>query len=95
MSVDLSIKRVPDDLAERLRARAARNHRSLQGELMAILEQSAGPARPLTPREVYEHAKALGHVDTGESVVETIRRMREERTEHLMRRVEGRSKRHR
>jgi plasmid stability protein len=37
---NLSVKDVPEDLAERLRQRAARNHRSLQGELMAILEQA-------------------------------------------------------
>lgn len=37
---NLSVKDVPDELAERLRQRAARNHRSLQGELMAILEQA-------------------------------------------------------
>ena len=37
---NLSVKDVPDDLAERLRQRAARNHRSLQGELMAIIEQA-------------------------------------------------------
>ncbi len=36
--VNLSIKNVPDALAAKLRERAARNHRSLQGELMAILE---------------------------------------------------------
>jgi hypothetical protein len=41
MSVNLSIKDVPDELAERLRHRAARNHRSLQGELLAIVEQAA------------------------------------------------------
>jgi antitoxin FitA len=38
MPVNLSIKEVPDALADRLRDRAARNHRSLQGELMAIIE---------------------------------------------------------
>ncbi|MBI5278794.1 MAG: Arc family DNA-binding protein [Burkholderiales bacterium] len=37
---NLSIKDVPDAWAEALRRRAARNHRSLQGELMAILEQA-------------------------------------------------------
>lgn len=42
MAVNLSVKDVPDDLAQRLRERAARNHRSLQGELMAIIEQAAG-----------------------------------------------------
>ncbi len=34
----LSIKDVPETLAEGLRQRAARNHRSLQGELMALVE---------------------------------------------------------
>lgn len=37
---NLSIKDVPDAWAESLRQRAARNHRSLQGELMAIIEQA-------------------------------------------------------
>ena len=37
----LTIKDVPEPLAERLRQRAARNHRSLQGELMSIIEQAA------------------------------------------------------
>jgi plasmid stability protein len=37
---NLSIKEVPEDWAEALRQRAARHHRSLQGELMAILEQA-------------------------------------------------------
>ncbi|NMG65813.1 Arc family DNA-binding protein [Azoarcus indigens] len=45
---NLSIKNVPEALAERLRQRAASNHRSLQGELMAIIEQAvdAPPASP-------------------------------------------------
>lgn len=38
--VTLTIKQVPDRVADRLRARAAAGHRSLQGELMAILEES-------------------------------------------------------
>lgn len=41
MAVTLSIKSVPDPLAARLRERALRNHRSLQGELMAIIEAAA------------------------------------------------------
>lgn len=41
MEVSLSIKGVPGELAERLRLRAARNHRSLQGELMQIIEHAA------------------------------------------------------
>jgi len=38
MPVNLSIKNVPDDVAERLRVRAALSHRSLQGELLSILQ---------------------------------------------------------
>ena len=41
MPINLSIKGVPEPVAERLRARAERNHRSLQGELMAIIEQAS------------------------------------------------------
>jgi plasmid stability protein len=47
MPVDLSIKRVPEKMAKRLRERAAHNHRSLQGELMAILHEAVGdPSKP-------------------------------------------------
>ena len=41
MTLNLSIKNVPQAVVERLRARAERNHRSLQGELLAIVEQAA------------------------------------------------------
>jgi plasmid stability protein len=58
--VNLSIKNAPDDVVQRLRERAARNHRSLQGELMAIIEEAAKPVRYLTVGEVVERARALG-----------------------------------
>ena len=37
---NLSIKDVPEQWAEALRLRAARNHRSLQGELMSLIERA-------------------------------------------------------
>lgn len=46
MPVNLSVKNVPDTLAERLRTRALRNHRSLQRELLSILESAAGERGP-------------------------------------------------
>jgi plasmid stability protein len=46
MPVNLSVKNVPDALAERLRARAARNHRSLQRAVLSILETVAGDGSP-------------------------------------------------
>ena len=45
----ISIKDVPDLWAEALRQRAARNHRSLQGELMAIIEASLAGVPQATP----------------------------------------------
>ena len=39
-TVTLSVKNVPRDVAWRLKTRAARNHRSLQGELLAILSEA-------------------------------------------------------
>lgn len=36
----LSIKNVPEPVVEKLRARAQRNHRSLQGELLALVTES-------------------------------------------------------
>jgi hypothetical protein len=41
---NLSVKDVPEAWAEALRQRAARNHRSLQGELMQILEAAVHTA---------------------------------------------------
>jgi hypothetical protein len=60
MPVNLSIKSVPDEIAEELRERAARNHRSLQGELMAIIEEAAGKKPPLTPSEFLSGIRTLG-----------------------------------
>ena len=59
MPVNLSVKNVPEALAAKLRARAERNHRSLQGELMAILETAASEARAVrtgTPATSYDIA---------------------------------------
>jgi plasmid stability protein len=43
---NLSVKEVPEAIAFALRERAARNHRSLQGELMAILEAAVKGEAP-------------------------------------------------
>ena len=48
---NLSIKDVPEPLAEALRQRAARNHRSLQGELMAIIERAAHDGEAASPSQ--------------------------------------------
>ena len=73
-TVTLSVKNVPVDLAKRLKERAERNHRSLQGELLAILEDAGH--RRLTLDDIADLAKRLGL--KGESL-ESARMIREDR----------------
>lgn len=59
MPVTLTIKRVPERLAQQLRTRAARHHRSLQGELLVILgaavETAPSAAEPEAPSYDVKH----------------------------------------
>ena len=59
MPVNLSIKNAPDDVVQRLKARAARHHRSLQGELMAILEEAVQPPPQVTVDQVLAEVRRL------------------------------------
>jgi plasmid stability protein len=59
MPVNLSIKDVPDETAAQLRDRASRNHRSLQGELLAIIE-AATWERPFKAVELMKEIRKLG-----------------------------------
>jgi antitoxin FitA len=59
MPVNLSIKNAPDDIVKRLRERAAKHHRSLQGELLAIIEEAVRRPRRLTPQEVLAEVRRL------------------------------------
>lgn len=56
-TVTVSVKNVPADVARRLKERAARNNRSMQGELLEILEDAS---RTLTLDDIAELAKRLG-----------------------------------
>lgn len=58
--LNLSIKNAPEDVVERLRARATRHRRSLQGELLAIIEEAVRPERHLTPDQVLAEVRHLG-----------------------------------
>ncbi|MBA3495353.1 MAG: Arc family DNA-binding protein [Gammaproteobacteria bacterium] len=57
--MNLSIKNAPDDVVQRLRELASRHHRSLQGELMAILEESVRTPEPLSPDDVLKEVQRL------------------------------------
>jgi len=88
MAVNLSVKNVPEELAARLRARAERNRRSLQRELLSILEAAADeqatsppvlpPRNRISIEELAERARKLFPRGT-ESSVAYIREMRDSR----------------
>lgn len=59
MSLNLSVKDVPAELAEALRERARRNHRSLQGELMAMIEAHVG-GTSFRARQMLDEVRRLG-----------------------------------
>lgn len=79
MPVNLSVKNVPDHIAERLRQRAAKHHRSLQGELIAILEENVTTKRSLTPLELLSEVRASA-LNTPEESAGFIRKERDARS---------------
>ena len=80
MPVNLSIKNAPDDVVARLKDRATRNHRSLQGELMAIIEEAVTltPKRPVTREDSRARIQALG-LNAGDESAAIIRADRDAR----------------
>ncbi|HEX9167303.1 MAG TPA: hypothetical protein VF886_00020 [Roseiarcus sp.] len=58
--MDLSIKGVPEDQVRRLRERAKANHRSLQGELRALIDGVTATPRSLTVDEIVARVSKLG-----------------------------------
>jgi len=78
MPVNLSIKNAPDDIVSRLRARAEHNHRSLQGELLAILEEAVRKEPALSVEEALREVSRLG-LKTGSESADLIRADRDAR----------------
>lgn len=69
---NISIKDVPEHWAEALRQRAASNHRSLQGELMFLIEQAVqvdarAPAR--TERRPNDEGRVVGVDSRGHPII--------------------------
>ena len=78
MAVSLSIKNVPERVVKRLRERAERNRRSLQGELLDLIERAVEEVPTISVREVFDRIKTL-NLPAGESSVDIIRDMRDAR----------------
>ena len=72
-ALSLTVRNIPRPIFERLRDRAERHRRSMQGEILAILEAAATEqATRRTALETLEHVRALG-VRTPAEALEMIR----------------------
>jgi hypothetical protein len=71
----LVIRDVPPALHERLKQEAEKHHRSMNGEIIAILEKEVGPAQPV---ELPPPVKGIKPVDP-QWIVRVIREARESR----------------
>jgi plasmid stability protein len=78
MAASLSIKNVPDHVVKRLRARAARNRRSLQGELLDLIARAVDEVPTISARTVYDRIRTL-KLPEGESSTDIIRDLRDAR----------------
>jgi len=80
MGVNISIKNVPAEKVERLKLRAKLNHRSLQGELLAMIDAVIGEPRKniMTIAELTEQGRKIGLKTPDESTA-WIRELRDSR----------------
>lgn len=78
MPVSISIKNAPDDLVRLLKERAQRNHRSMQREALAILEEAVRKPERLTVDELLTKVRKLG-LKMPDEAAEIVRKMRDER----------------
>jgi plasmid stability protein len=58
MSASLTLKSIPEPIYRRVKLAAARNHRSMNSEIIACLEQSLAP-HPIDPGASIEAARRL------------------------------------
>ena len=84
MAVNLSIKNASDEVVAALKLRAKRNHRSLQGELMAIIEAAAREEGQSAANGLQEAGAAWSGRDEARAAEEA----RERDIQHLIRLLE-------
>ncbi len=73
----LTIKNIPEEMLSLLRERAKRHHRSLQGELMLILEEAIAPTK-ISLDQVQRRVEELG-ISTGDDSTRWVRELRDAR----------------
>ena len=70
----LTIKNIPDEMLMLLRERAKRHHRSMQGELILILEEATASTM-MSLEQVQKRVEELG-ISTGDESTRWVRELR-------------------
>lgn len=68
MTETWQVGEIPEDLAARIRQRAARYGRSPEQEVLALLRKALGPRELVTPQHLLAEARAAGIETPAESV---------------------------
>ncbi len=77
MGLKLTLKNIPEEFTNGWRERAKRNHRSLQGEILAIIEEAMLPSR-LKVEDLHAEVRRMG-LSTPDDAMALIRAERDER----------------
>ena len=78
MPVNISIENAPDELVRLLKERAKRNHRSMQREALAILEEVVQKPKRLTPLQLLAEVRKL-NMNMPDEAAQIVRKLRDER----------------
>ena len=73
---DIALRGIPEPLHRELKSSASRNHRSLNGEILARLAKSVNP-EPVDPQALLDRIRrrneTLGPVDLSEDTIRELR----------------------
>lgn len=58
MATNFTLKNIPEELYEKVKERAERNHRSINGEILSLLDAATAP-KPLDLDELLAKAREL------------------------------------
>jgi plasmid stability protein len=58
MAANFTVKNIPQELFEKVKARAGRNHRSINGEIISLLDAATTP-RSVNPDEILVRAREM------------------------------------
>ncbi len=69
MGISITVKNVPEELYKRVKARAEADRRSVNSEIILILDEALG-VRPVKPEDMIARARALRERTRGAAITD-------------------------